>query len=71
MTGFVSNPDRSEDAATLAAPMSIVALVFILQGYPWAGLAWLGLAFAWLLVPMAAAPARLGVRRHARNPVQS
>jgi len=49
MTGFVSN--RSTGVATLAAPMSIVALLFALQGYPWAGLAWLSLAFSAALWP--------------------
>jgi hypothetical protein len=47
MTGFVSN--RWTRVAVLAAPMSIVALVFILQGYPWAGLAWVSLAFSAVL----------------------
>jgi hypothetical protein len=47
MTGLVSN--RWTGVAALAAPMSVVALVFILQGFPWAGLAWASLAFSAVL----------------------
>jgi hypothetical protein len=43
MTGFVSN--RWARVVALAAPMSIVSPVFILHGFPWAGLGWVGLAF--------------------------
>jgi hypothetical protein len=65
MTGFVSN--RWRGVAALAAPMSIVALVFILQGYPWAGLAWLSLALSALLWPKRAAPVLEPVLRSKGN----
>jgi len=65
MTGFVSN--RWTSVAALAAPMSIVALVFILQGYPWAGLAWLSLASSALLWPKRAAPVLEPVLRSKGN----
>ena len=54
MTGLVSN--RWTGVAALAAPMSVVALVFILQGFPWAGLAWASLAFSAVLWPLRAMP---------------
>jgi hypothetical protein len=60
MTGFVSN--RSAGVATLAAPMSIVALLSILQGYPWAGLAWVSLAFSAVLWPLLTLPVPKAVR---------
>lgn len=65
MTGFVSN--RWTRVAALAAPMSIVALVFILQGYPWAGLACVALAFSVVLWPMGDAPVPKAVRRSKGN----
>lgn len=65
MTGFVSN--RWTDVAVLAAPMSIVALVFILQGYPWAGLAWVSLAFSAVLWPLGARPVPKAVLRSKGN----
>jgi hypothetical protein len=54
MTGLVSN--RSTGVARLAAPMSMVALLFALQGYPWAGLAWMSLAFSAVLWPLRTLP---------------
>ena len=54
MTGLVSN--RWTGVAALAAPMSVVALVFILQGFPWAGLASMSLAFSAVLWPLRAMP---------------
>ena len=67
MTGFVSN--RWTGVAALATPMSIVALVFILQGYPWAGLAWVSLAFSAALWPARALPVPKEVlRRKGKRP---
>jgi hypothetical protein len=65
MTGFVSN--RGTGLAALAAPMSIVALAFILQGYPWAGLAWLSVAFSAVLWPMRPIPVPKAVFRSKGN----
>jgi hypothetical protein len=65
MTGFVSN--RGTGVAALAAPMSIVAFIFILQGYPWAGLAWVSLAFSAALWPVPALPAPKAVLRSKGN----
>jgi len=65
MTGLVSN--RWTGLAALAAPMSIVALVFILQGYPWAGLAWVSLAFSAALWPLRARPVPKAVLRSKGN----
>jgi hypothetical protein len=65
MTGFVSN--RGTGLAALAAPMSIVALVFILQGFPWAGLAWMSLAFSAVLWPLRAIPVPKAVFRSKGN----
>ena len=61
MTGFVSN--RWTGVAALATPMSIVALVFILQGFPWAGLAWMSLAFSAVLWPLRTMPVPKAVIR--------
>ncbi len=61
MTGFVSNPRTG--VAAMAAPMSIVALVFILQGFPWAGLAWMSLAFSAVLWPLRTMPVPKAVIR--------
>ncbi len=65
MTGFVSN--RRTDMAALAAPMSIVALVFILQGFPWAGLAWMSLAVSAALCPLRTMPVPKAVLRSKGN----
>ena len=65
MTGFVSN--RGTGVAALAAPMSIVAFIFILQGYPWAGLAWVSLAFSAALWPARALPVPKAVLRSKGN----
>jgi len=65
MTGFVSN--RWTGLAALAAPMSIVAFIFILQGYPWAGLAWVSLAFSAALWPARALPVAKAVLRSKGN----
>jgi len=65
MTGFVSN--RWTGLAALAAPMSIVAFIFILQGYPWAGLAWVSLAFSAALWPARAVPVAKAVLRSKGN----
>jgi hypothetical protein len=65
MTGFVSN--RWTGVAALAAPMSIVAFIFILQGYPWAGLAWVSLAFSAALWPARALPVAKAVLRSKGN----
>jgi hypothetical protein len=65
MTGFVSN--RWTGVAPLAAPMSIVALVFILQGYPWAGLAWMSLAISAVLWPLRTMPVPKAVIRSKGN----
>ena len=61
MTGLVSN--RWTGVAALAAPMSVVALVFILQGFPWAGLAWMSLAFSAVLWPLRTMPVPKAVIR--------
>jgi hypothetical protein len=65
MTGFVSN--RWTGVAALAAPMSIVAFIFILQGYPWAGLAWVSLAFSAALWPARALQVAKAVLRSKGN----
>jgi hypothetical protein len=65
MTGFVSNPWTG--VAALAAPMSVVAFVFVLQGFPWAGLAWMSLAFSAVLWPLRATPAPKAVIRSKGN----
>ncbi len=44
MKDFVSN--RWSRMVALAAPMSVVWLVFILYGFPWTGLAWVSLTFS-------------------------
>jgi hypothetical protein len=44
MKDFVSN--RWRRVVALAAPMSVVWLVFILYGFPWTGLVWVSLAFS-------------------------
>ena len=44
MNGFVSN--RWSRVVALAAPMSVVWLVFILYGFPWTGFVWVSLAFS-------------------------
>jgi hypothetical protein len=41
MKGSVSN--RRASVVTLAVSMSVVWLVFILNGFPWSGLLWVGL----------------------------
>jgi hypothetical protein len=61
MTGFVSNPWTG--VAALAAPMSVVAFVFILQGFPWAGLAWVSMAFPAVLWTLRATPVQQAVLR--------
>lgn len=65
MTGFVSN--RGTRLAALAAPMSIVALVFILRGFPGAGLALMSLAFSAFLWPVRAMPVPKAVFRSKGN----
>jgi hypothetical protein len=65
MTDFVSN--RWMGAVAMAAPMSVVAFVFILQGFPWAGLVWLSLAFPAVLSTLRATPAPAVLRRSARS----
>jgi len=47
MKDFVSN--RWSRVVTLAAPMSVVWLAFILYGFPWTGLVWVSLAFSAVL----------------------
>ncbi len=44
MKSSVSN--RRARLATLTVSMSVVWLVFILEGFPWAGLLWVGLTLA-------------------------
>jgi hypothetical protein len=40
---------NKERAFALAAPMSIISIVFMLHGFPWTGLAWVSLVFAAIL----------------------
>jgi hypothetical protein len=61
MNGFVSNPWMGVIA--MAAPMWVVSFVFILQGFPWAGLVWVSLAFWAVLWSLRAMPVPKGVLR--------
>jgi hypothetical protein len=65
MAGFVSS--RWTGVVTWAAPMSIVWLIFILNGFPWTGLLWASLAFSAVLwgTPAPAVKARVQPSRAA------
>ena len=61
MKNFVSN--RWMGVIAMAAPMWVVSFVFILQGFPWAGLVWVSLAFWAVLWSLRAMPVAKGVLR--------